>query len=85
VGRYAGQGQGIDNSRRKRHFVYTAIAVFMTCAVLAPVPLAILSSRPHLYVVRPKRNRRRPVLMVPDPGDRLNPPHVAHHSRLILP
>jgi hypothetical protein len=38
--------------QRERHLVFAAIAVFMTCAVLAPVLLAMLSGRPDLYAVK---------------------------------
>jgi hypothetical protein len=106
--------------------VFAAIALFMTCAVLLPILLAVLSSRPDLYAVKPKPVRpgivvvdwqtlgrllsgpttpaaARPdwfgpeveiagymiplapsqgqqrvahFLLVPDPGDWLNPPHM---------
>jgi hypothetical protein len=113
-------------SQRERHLVFAAIASFMSCAVLGPVLIAVLSSRPDLYAVKPRPVRPgiavvdwqslgsllseaanpatgRPgwfgpevqiagymipvgpgtaqqtvthFLLVPDPGDWLNPPHL---------
>ena len=40
--------------RREQYLVFAGIALFMTCAVLAPVLIAVLSSRPDLYAVKPK-------------------------------
>ena len=124
--------KGSKTSRREQQLVFAAVAVFMTCAVLLPVLLALLSSRPDLYAVKPKPVRAgirvldwqslgalvsgpvspaaaRPdwfgpevqiagymipaapsqgqqkvarFLLVPDPGDWLNPPHL-HVSEVI--
>jgi hypothetical protein len=113
-------------SRQEQRLVFAAIALFMTCAVLLPILLAVLSSRPDLYAVKPKPvkpgigvvdwqslgalisgplspaaarpewfgpevqiagymipvgpvKRHQAVtrfLLVPDPGDWLNPPHL---------
>ncbi len=41
-------------SRRQQRLVFAAIALFMTCAALAPMLLAMLSGRPDLYTVKPK-------------------------------
>jgi hypothetical protein len=121
-----GQGKESTTSQREQHLVFATIAVFTTCAVVAPVLLAMLSSRPDLYAVKPKPVRpgiavvdwrslgsllagaanpaaARPgwfgpevqiagymipvgpaeaqrkvahFLLVPDPGDWLNPPHL---------
>ena len=120
-----GRIKGSTTSQREQHLVFAAIALFMTCAVLGPVLLAMLSSRPDLYAVKPKAARSGvevldwqslgsllsgavnpaaahpgwfgpqvqiagymiPVgpakaqkvahfLLVPDPGDWLNPPHL---------
>src|ERR1700721_1248488 len=120
------RGTVSKTSRLEEHLVFAAVALFMMCAVLAPVLLAMLSSRPNLYAVRPKPVRpgvvvidwqslgsllsgavnpaaARPgwfgpevqvagymisvgggkaqqtvahFLLVPDPGDWLNPPHL---------
>jgi hypothetical protein len=120
------RGTVSKTSQREQPLVLAAIALFMMCAVLAPVVLAILSSRPDLWAVRPKAvrpgievvdwqslssllsgsanpaaarpgwfgpevqiagymlpadpgNAQRKVahfLLVPDPGDWLDPPHL---------
>jgi hypothetical protein len=112
--------------QREQQLVFAAVALFMTCAVLLPILLAVLSSRPDLYAIKPKPVRAgirvldwqslgavvsSPVspaaarlewfgpevqiagymipagpataqqtvarfLLVPDPGDFLNPPHL---------
>jgi hypothetical protein len=49
-----GQGKGSITSQREQYLVFAAIALFTTCAVLTPVLLAMLSSRPDLYAVRSK-------------------------------
>src|SRR5580700_12152199 len=49
-----GRIKGSTTSQREQHLVFAAIALFMTCAVLGPVLLAMLSSRPDLYAVKPK-------------------------------
>jgi len=117
---------GPKTGRREQQLVFAAIALFMTCAVLLPVLLAIVSSRPDLYSVKlkpvrpgiaavdwqsldsllsgrvnpaaarpdwfgpeveitgymlpagPSQERREVAhfLLVPDPGDWLNPPHL---------
>jgi Protein of unknown function (DUF3299) len=121
-----GREKGSTTSQREQHLVFAAIALFMTCAVLAPVLLAVLSMRPDLYAVKSKPVRpgiavvdwqslgsllsgavnpaaARPgwfgpevqiagymipvgpvaahqkvarFLLVPDPGDWLDPPHL---------
>jgi len=125
-------GKGSKTSQREQRLVFAAIALFMTCAVLLPILLAVLSSRPDLYAVKPKPVRpgivavdwkrlgallsgpvnpsvARPdwfgpqveitgymipvapsqapqklahFLLVPDPGDWLNPPHL-HAAEVI--
>ncbi|MGA3238935.1 MAG: hypothetical protein ABSG03_21875 [Bryobacteraceae bacterium] len=120
------RGTVSKTSQREQRLVFAAIALFMTCAVLGPVLLAMLSSRPDLWAVRPKvvrpgievvdwqslgsllsgsvnpaaarpgwfgpevqiagymlpvdpGNAQRKVahfLLVPDPGDWLDPPHL---------
>jgi hypothetical protein len=126
------QGKASKASQREPQLVFAAIALFMTCAVLLPVLLAVLSSRPDLYAVKapavrpgivvvdwmslgallsgpvnpalarpdwfgpqveiagymipvaPSRAQRNVehFLLVPDPGDWLNPPHL-HASEVI--
>jgi hypothetical protein len=126
------RGKGAKTGRREQRLVFAAIALFMTCAVLLPILLAVLSSRPDLYAVKPKPVRpgiivvdwkslgaliagpvnpavARPdwfgpeveiagymipvapsparqnvahFLLVPDPGDWLNPPHL-HAAEVI--
>jgi hypothetical protein len=126
------RGKGSKTSQRGQRLVFAAIALFMTCAVLLPVLLAVLSSRPDLYAVKPKPVRpgivvvdwkslgallsgpvnpavARPdwfgpeveitgymfpvassqggqkvahFLLVPDPGDWLDPPHL-HAAEVI--
>jgi hypothetical protein len=51
-------------SQREQRLVFAAIALFTTCAVLAAVLLAMLSSRPDLYAV--KRKPVRPGIAVVD-------------------
>jgi hypothetical protein len=46
--------KGSKTSQREQRLVFAAIALFMTCAVLLPILLAVLSSRPDLYAVKPK-------------------------------
>jgi hypothetical protein len=120
------RGKRSKTSQRERRLVFAAIALFMTCAVLLPIFLAVSSSRPDLYAAKPKPVRpgigvvdwqslgalvsgpvspaaARPdwfgpevqitgymipvgpataqqtaarFLLVPDPGDWLNPPHL---------
>jgi hypothetical protein len=124
--------KGSKTSQRGQQLVFAAIALFMTCAVLLPILLAVLSSRPDLYAVKPQPVRHgiavvdwkslggllpgpvnpavaRPdwfgpeveitgymipvapsqarqnvahFLLVPDPGDWLNPPHL-HAAEVI--
>jgi hypothetical protein len=120
------RGKGRKSSQREQQLVFAAIALLMTCAVLLPVLLAALSSRPDLYAVKPQpvrpgivvvdwksldalvagpvnpaiarpdwfgpeveiagymipvapsraRQKVAHFLLVPDPGDWLNPPHL---------
>jgi hypothetical protein len=120
------RGKGPKTSQREQQLVFAAVALFMTCAVLLPILLAVLSSRPDLYAIKPNPVRPgiavvdwqslgavvsgpvspaavRPewfgpevqiagymipagpakahqmvtrFLLVPDPGDWLNPPHI---------
>jgi len=48
------RGKVSKTIQREQPLVFAAIAVFTTCAVLAPVLLAMLSSRPDLYAVKTK-------------------------------
>jgi hypothetical protein len=41
-------------SQREQQLVFAAVALFMTCAVLLPILLTLLSSRPDLYAVKPQ-------------------------------
>jgi hypothetical protein len=120
------RGKISKTSQREQQLVFAGVALFMTCAVSLPVLLAVLSSRPDLYAVKPKPVRpgigvvdwqslgalvvgpvspaaARPdwfgpevqitgymipvgpanaqqtvarFLLVPDPGDWLDPPHL---------
>jgi hypothetical protein len=120
------RGKGSKASRREQQLVFAGVALFMTCAILLPILLAVLSSRPDLYALKPRPVRpgigvvdwrslgalvsgpvspaaARPdwfgpevqitgymipvgpanaqqtvarFLLVPDPGDWLNPPHL---------
>jgi hypothetical protein len=126
------RGKGAKTSQREQQLVFAAIALFMTFAVLLPILLAVLSSRPDLYAVKPRpvrpgivaldwkslgallsgpvnpavarpdwfgpeveiagymipvapsqgRQKVAHFLLVPDPGDWLNPPHL-HASEVI--
>jgi hypothetical protein len=126
------RGKGAKTGQREQRLVFAAIALFMTCAVLLPILLTVLSRRPDLYAVKPKPVRpgivvvdwkslgalvsgpvnpaiTRPdwfgpeveitgymipvassqgwqkaahFLLVPDPGDWLNPPHL-HAAEVI--
>jgi hypothetical protein len=125
------RGKGSKTSQREQ-LVFAAVVLFMTCAVLLPILLAVLSSRPDLYAVKPKpaspgiavldwkslgalvsgpvnpavarpdwfgpeveiagymipvassqaRQKVAHFLLVPDPGDWLNPPHL-HAAEVI--
>jgi hypothetical protein len=48
------RGKGSKTSRSEQQLVFAAVALFMTCAVLLPILLALLSSGPDLYAVKPK-------------------------------
>jgi len=52
-----GRIKGSTTSQREQHLVFAAIALFVTCAVLRPVLLAMMSSRPDLYAAKPKPAR----------------------------